>query len=290
MIYIPISMEDVIKKKLRNIKLVVLDLDGTLIDNQNNLSIDTITLINKLKGKGVKFSIASGRIFNSFQNYINDLGIDIPVIALDGTYIIDPVNKKIIVQYLLNYKHVQRALKLSEKYSLNVALCDSETIYYTKENSLIKFIINKCNADYKLVESYEPFLHKTYEIILISAVGEQLRNALKKMIFPYTFGIHTSFYKSRSNGENYLAEIRKMGVDKGKALVILCEYLKIKIDETAVIGDWYNDISLFRTKAFKVAMTNAIPEIKKLANMITEKDNNEYGVNEFLYKLLKAKE
>ncbi|MEJ2618425.1 MAG: HAD hydrolase family protein, partial [Ignavibacteriaceae bacterium] len=69
----------------------------------------------------------------------------------------------------------------------------------------------------------------------------------------------------------------------------LIKYLKIKPNEAAVIGDWYNDISLFKTKAFKVALANAVPEIKRMADLITERNNNEDGTAEFLEKLLKAK-
>ncbi|MCX7798338.1 MAG: Cof-type HAD-IIB family hydrolase [Melioribacter sp.] len=283
-------MKNKTKEIFRKIKLVLFDLDGTLVDDKSNLREDTIFLIKTLKEKGVKFSIASGRIFYSFQNYVYDLEIDVPVIALDGAYIINPVNEELISSSFLNHKHVKRALKLAEKYFLNVALCGKEAIYCTKENETVKYFINKYGADYKLVSSYEPYFFATYEIILSSASGEQLQKALKKMVFPYTFGVYTSFYKSSSSEQNYIAEIRKMGVDKGKAFCKLCKYLGIKVNNTAVVGDWYNDISLFHTNAYKVAMTNAVPEIKALADMITQKDNNEFGINEFLQKLLEAKE
>ena len=65
--------------------------------------------------------------------------------------------------------------------------------------------------------------------------------------------------------------------------------MKIKPEEAAVVGDWYNDISLFKTNAYKVALANAVPEIKRMSNLITEKSNNEDGTAEFLEKLLKSK-
>ena len=58
---------------------------------------------------------------------------------------------------------------------------------------------------------------------------------------------------------------------------------------TAVLGDWYNDKSLFDTDALKIAVANAVPEIKKMADIVTKRNNNEEGVAEFLKILLQAK-
>ncbi|HEY7751773.1 MAG TPA: HAD hydrolase family protein, partial [Ignavibacteriaceae bacterium] len=57
----------------------------------------------------------------------------------------------------------------------------------------------------------------------------------------------------------------------------------------AVMGDWYNDVSLFDTKAIKVTVANAIPEIKMKADIITSKTNDEEGAAEFFEMVLKAK-
>ena len=69
----------------------------------------------------------------------------------------------------------------------------------------------------------------------------------------------------------------------------LLKHLKVKPNQTAVIGDWYNDISLFETDAFKVAVANAIPEIRKMADIVTSKSNNDEGAVEFFKNVLKAK-
>lgn len=274
---------------LRKIKLVVFDLDGTLVDDKSNLSIETISLIKKLQEKDVKFSIATGRLITSCIDYIHALGINIPVIALDGTHILNPITNEIIYESFLPAKSVKRALLLSDKYFLKIALCNSSAIFYTEENSVIKELLEKYGANYELIKSYENYIDKTLEIIMVSDFGDKLKQAARKMIFPFTFGIKTSFYRSHDHGGIYYLEIRKMDSNKGKGLVKLCKHLKIKIREAAVVGDWYNDITLFQTNAVKIAMANAVPEIKKLADMVTNKDNNAEGINEFLYMLLQAK-
>jgi hydroxymethylpyrimidine pyrophosphatase-like HAD family hydrolase len=83
--------------------------------------------------------------------------------------------------------------------------------------------------------------------------------------------------------------VRRSGSSKGKAMQRLLKYLKIKESRTAVLGDWYNDLSLFKSKGLKIALSNAIPELKKDANYVLTKSNNEDGVSDFLEALLKAK-
>ena len=80
-----------------------------------------------------------------------------------------------------------------------------------------------------------------------------------------------------------------MGSSKGEGLKKLLKYLKLKEKETAVLGDWYNDKSLFETDALKIAVANAVPELKYMADFVTKRTNNEDGVAEFLKMLYKAK-
>ena len=102
-------------------------------------------------------------------------------------------------------------------------------------------------------------------------------------------GSNISFYKSHRHPNISFLEIRRSGSTKGKGLERLLKHLRIKPYQAAVLGDWYNDISLFETNAYKVAVANAIPEIKRMADMVTSKSNNEEGAAKFFRKVLKAK-
>jgi len=116
-----------------------------------------------------------------------------------------------------------------------------------------------------------------------------IKHVSAKMSFPWTFGIRSSYYKSHSQGDTYYLEIRKMGCSKGEGLRKLLKHLKIKMKDTAVVGDWYNDKSLFDSDALKIAVANAVPELKRMADFVTKGTNNEEGVAEFLKILLQAK-
>ncbi|MHB8929090.1 MAG: Cof-type HAD-IIB family hydrolase [Melioribacteraceae bacterium] len=277
------------KELLRRIELVVFDLDGTLLDDNGNLGEETKALVKELSKLGVKFSIATGRLLSAVTEYADLLEIEIPLITLDGTLIQRTPSKESIFESYLPKKYVSRALRLADKYLLKIALCHNSAIYFTEENSHVPLFLNKFGAKYQQVTSYENFLDETLEIVIVGDYQESVKYVAKKMTFPYTIGIRSSYYKSQTYGGTYYLEIRKMGCSKGKGLRKLLSHLKIKMNNTAVFGDWYNDKSLFDTDALKIAMANAVPEIKKMADIVTKRTNNEDGTAEFLKMLLQAK-
>jgi len=119
------------KEYLRRIKLV---LDGTLTDDNDKIGEETKSLVKELSNLGVKFTIATGRLLSAVTEYANDLNIKIPLITLDGTLIKRYPGDKSVFQAFLPKKYVQRALRLTDKYLLNIALCHDSAIYYTEDN------------------------------------------------------------------------------------------------------------------------------------------------------------
>lgn len=278
------------KESLKKIQLVVCDLDGTLLNNSNQLDELTIQLVKELKKAGVLFSIATGRLHNAVLSYAKLLDIKIPIITLDGTFIKDTEDNDIIYKSFVPVRYVKRALKFADRYYLKVALCQDSAIYFTEDNSVIQTLLEKNDAIFRQVDSYDSHLENTLEILLTGDQSANIKTVANKMAFPYTFGIQSNYYKSQSHGGVYYIEIRKIGASKGEGLLNLCKYLKIDIENTAVVGDWYNDKSLFDTDAVKIAVANAVPELKKTADFITKKSNDENGIVEFLEMLLKAKQ
>lgn len=277
------------KETLRKIELVVCDLDGTLLDDNNQLNSETANLVKELKSNGVLFSIATGRLHNAVKKYTDILDISIPVISLDGTFIKSPIDNNIIFESYIPERYVKRAIKLADRYYLKIALCQESAIYFTEDNANVQYLLEKTDTVFKQVDSYDNYLRNTLEIIMIGDQRTNVKTAANRMSFPYTLGVRSNYFKSHSHGGVYYIEIRKMGASKGDGLMKLCNHLKINIKNTAVIGDWYNDKSLFDTNALKIAVANAVPELKKMADYITNKSNDDNGVAEFLELLLKIR-
>ena len=109
------------------------------------------------------------------------------------------------------------------------------------------------------------------------------------MTSPFLSRLNTSFFQSHSHPGIYYLEIRKKGSSKGKGLERLTKYLNIHKRNTAVVCDWYNDISLLQKPVVKIAMRNAVDEVKELSDYVTSKSNNEEGITEFLEQVFDSK-
>jgi len=277
------------KDILKKIKLVIFDLDGTLLDDQGMIGKDTVDLVKRLTGLGVKFSFASGRLHSALTDYAAELGIKTPLISLDGCLIKSYPEGKLIYQSVMPVKHVQKAINLAEKFLVRYALCHSDAIFFTEHNSVIADLIDKFGAKYEEVHSTSDLVQDTLEIVLVSDFKHHIKEIEKHLSFPYSFGLTTTYSKSYQNPGMYLLEVRKAGSSKATGLRKLASYLKVGVSETAVLGDWYNDKSLFETKAVKVAVANAVPEIKFLSDYVTKRGNDEDGVAEFLEMIYKSK-
>ena len=277
------------KSSLKKIELVVFDLDGTILDNQGVITSRTISLIERLQSKGVQFTFASGRIHSALAEYANMLKINIPVISLDGCCISNPVNNEIIFESFVPTRYVDKALKYADQFLLNIALCRTEAIYLTESNSAMKEMMNKFGAKFEEIDDYNKIKEKTLEIVFASDYKDNIKFVKDKMSFPYSLGLNLSYYKSHRHEGIYYLEVRKRGANKGKALRKLLGNISVRERQTAVIGDWFNDISLFNTNALKVTLENGIFELKSIADIVIPKTNNEEGVAEFLEMLVKVK-
>jgi Cof subfamily protein (haloacid dehalogenase superfamily) len=276
-------------KILKNLKLIVTDIDGTLLDDNGKLGVESKKLIKELIQKDIVFTLATGRLYSAAKNLAEELSLNGFIISLDGAAIKDFINNKTIFESFLKTAHVKKAISVSEELLIKIVLCHSNSIYFTEYNSIIPMLLNKYGAEYLQVESYEKYMKGTLEIVCASDMKNSVKQMEEKFHFPYTLGCDTSFFRSHTNENIYYLEIRKAGSSKGRAFERLLKHLGIKPMRAAVIGDWYNDITMFNAKAVKVAVANAVPELINSADIITAKSNNEDGAAEFFEMVLKAK-
>jgi len=277
------------KERLKNIRIVVSDLDGTLLKNDGSVGEETKKLIRELHNYDVLFSFATGRLHSAVTDIAKDLEIKNPIISLDGSVIKDFPTGETIFESFLKKKYVEKAIKFADDYLLNVALCHSDAIYFTEFNTVIPTLLNKFGAKYKEVSSYDNLMDMTLEIVFAGDNKESIEFVKDRFIFPYAFGCNASYYRSQSKRGLYYLNIRRAGSSKGKGLIRLLKYLHIRPHQAVVMGDWYNDISMFKSDAIKVAVANSIPELIRNADHVTERSNNNEGPAEFLEMILRAK-
>ena len=273
---------------LKEIKLIVTDIDGTLLNDEGELGIESKKLLKELMKESVIISLATGRLDSATTEIAKELSLNGYIISLDGAMIKNFKGDKTIYESYLKIGQVKKAISISENQLIKIALCHASSIYYTEYNSAIPSMLSKYGAYYTQVDSYENYISGTLEIVCSSDMKDSIKEMEEKFNFPYSVGCNTSYFRSKKNENIYYLEIRKAGSSKGKALTRLLRHLSIKPPKAAVIGDWYNDITMFQTKAIKVAVANAIPELLNAADIITTRPNNEDGTAEFFEMVLKS--
>ena len=275
--------------RLKNIKLLVADIDGTLLNDNGELGQESKKLIKELMNEGVAFCLATGRLHSAVTELAKELSLNGFIISLDGAVIKEYKNDKTIFESFLKTRHVKKAISISNDLLINIVLCHASSIYYTEYNSVIPSLLSKYGALYKQVDTYEKYLSRTLEIVCSSDVKQSIKEMEKSFNFPFSIGSSTSYFRSKKNENIFYLEIRKAGCSKGKALDKLLRHILVKPEQTAVIGDWYNDITMFETKALKVAVANAVPELLNMADIVTRESNNKDGAAEFFEMVLKSK-
>lgn len=276
-----------LKKRLKNIKLIVSDVDGTLTNENNMIGALTKELVPKLRERGILFSFATQRIHSSIVNYAKELDLSIPLMTVNGALIRDlkgnDISKSVIPQ-----KKVIKALNLASKYFVRIALCYNDEIVYTEDNSVLKDFLYRLGTNYHLVDSYEKYTDQVLEIIMLGNEKKVIKHIQRKMNFPYKFFLTARYYRSSRSLGVYHLEVRKTGTTKKAGLIKLARYLRLKKSEIAVIGDWYNDRDLFEYGGLNIALQNTVPELKNKAHFITKSSNNEDGVGEFLQMVMEV--
>jgi Cof subfamily protein (haloacid dehalogenase superfamily) len=264
--------------RLKDIKLIVIDIDGTLVDAQGEVGTKTLHLAKELKKHGIYCTLSSARSFHFSAHIAEELGIDIPFVTLDGALIKDRAGK-VYYQGIIRDKVVREAITMAENNYGKITVADQENLYITPRNAVTKEY-SKLSAPIKEVEHLED-VKDILEILIYCEDKASLRVIKNRFTFPLSYGITLSVTKS-PNHDYYLLTIKKKGSDKLDSVKRLVNSLGMRRKNIAVIGDWHNDMPLFDYGAYNIAVQNAIPELKRKADYVTHSTNNEDAVGEVL--------
>ena len=273
---------DEFKRRLKKVRLIVSDVDGTLLNKDYQLTELCHDMVNRLKEKGVLFSLATQRIHSSVVPLAKELSIKIPIITLNGALIQDVDGENVIHRSHIKAKVIDKTLKLAEKYYIRIALCHDDKIIYTEDNSVFRDFLGSIGVDYVLVDSYEQYKNKVNHIFMAGNDRDAISKLDRKIGFRYARHVMTSRFRSQIHTDLHKLEIMPAKVTKKTGMAKLAKHLRIKKDELVVIGDWYNDRELFEYGGLNVTLKDAIPELKDMAHYISPLTNDEDAVGNFL--------
>lgn len=267
-------------------QLVACDLDETLIGENQQILTENIAAIQQANKQGVKFVPASGRGYMMMQDVLAEIGLqggeNEYTIAYNGACIVENSSGKELFFHGLTYEQTEWLWEIGRRFNVGLHV-------YTKNNwyiaQITEFEKEKLygNVFYQEIAVTDLALIKNEPIAKVIFHHEDMDylNQIAQEILPEIKDeIELSFSSNR-----YI-ELNRKGVNKGNALLELAKILDIKQSETIAIGDNLNDHTMIAKAGLGVAVANAVPEIKAIADYICDRDHNTGGVAETIHKFV----
>lgn len=262
---------------LSNIKLVVSDMDGTLLNNEGHVSNKFFSLFEDLKRRKIHFVAASGRQYQSILDKLTPIKDEISIIAENGGLV--QHNNMVQVLFKLSYDDVLKTIKILRNIdNCYIVLCGRKSAYIETKDSVFVSKFSKYYSVYTIVEDLTRMVDDEFLKIAVYHFDSSECHVL-----PFLEEI-TKELKVVVSGRNWL-DISHPEVDKSFALSMLQSQLKISEDETMVFGDYNNDIEMLQLGYFSYAMKNAHPDVRKVARFKTT-SNSDGGVEKVIEQLL----
>lgn len=267
-----------------DIKIIAMDLDGTLTDSNKNISKYTRNIIKRAAERGTNIVLATGRPLFGCENVISMLGLQDMggyVLSYNGVQIYDILKRKILVETALSQELVDEVYSFTKKYKeLNICTYQCGKIYAEKEyDKYIELEGVGCASSVHYV--------KCLKDVITEAVPKYVITAEPKIMKKYKTAFDREFSERVDlvQTEEFYLEVLPKGINKGTALEYLANYLGVKKDQVAAFGDAENDLEMLRYAGMSFAMENASEEIKKEAMYIAESNDND-GVGKAIKKYI----
>ncbi|NVY97079.1 HAD family phosphatase [Lactobacillus sp. DCY120] len=268
------------------IKLIASDMDGTLLNQQSRVSALNIATINQAHAQGIKFAIATGRTLDEARPFVRKLNFQPDFITLNGALVYNQQFEP-VVQIPLRHLTLQHSIQILQKYNLYFELVTNAGLYSNSRQLRLQNMIKHLQhlnptLLYKKAFSQATARLPSLKIHYVPDYQQLLQTKNIKVFKIIAFNLQDSpdFTDAKqelalddqaiitSSGRNNL-EINDRQAQKGLALKKLAQQLGFDLKEVMAIGDNLNDFSMIQTAGVGVAMGNALPEIKEIAQYQT---------------------
>lgn len=262
--------------------IIALDLDGTLLTNSKIITDRTKKTLQLAREKGHHIVISTGRVLRGSQMYYDELQLDSPIIAYNGSYISHPKDDSFEeIHSTLDIELVKSIIQLAHENDIKDIYADHITDVYAYEMrhpiDRMLFIRNGNFIEGPLLET----LKISPTSLLISTENgrdQEVRTLLDKH--------YNGKFECKSYGDPLeLIELSSLGITKAFGLEKVASYYGIPSERIIAFGDEDNDIEMLKYAGYGIAMGNSKEHIKSIADDVTL-TNEEEGVAVFLERFL----
>lgn len=276
-------------------KLIALDLDGTLLNDEKKIPQLNLDFISDAIVAGYEIVIATGRRYYSAKELTSKIPNDLTILANNGNIIRNSIDDKIIFNKFISKDDLMKVLKLGKELSLHPIV---HVDYYEDGiDMLVESVFFEREAC-----SYFTATENRYKIMSIEELFEQER--VLALVYPGKKSKLVDFYKQLNNRfpkaynshilekiqiAEAMLEIMNPWGSKWKSLVEYADTKGIKADEIIAVGDDNNDLEMIINAGLGISMKNGSSLMLEAADLVTQRDNNESGLAYELRKILGLK-
>ena len=280
---------------MNNIKVIIMDVDGTLTNNKKIISKKTKNALIKAQELGAILVLASGRPTSGLMDLAKELKMDENnglLVSFNGSKVVDCENNKVLFNKTMSVEEGQAVLEHMKKFNVKPMIdkgdymyvndvFDNTIIYNGEPFNIIQY--ESRGGKFKLCEKDDLAAFADYPLNKILTAGdpEYLQDNYKEMMEPFKDSLSCMFTAA------FYFEFTAKGIDKAKALDTVLIPMGYKKEEMIAFGDGHNDASMVKYAGIGVAMANAVDDLKAIADEVTL-SNEEDGIAYTLSKYIKG--
>ena len=258
-------------------RLVALDLDGTLLDSQLQIRGETIRALNRVREQGVRVMIVTGRHHVAAYPYWHQLGLELPAICCNGTYMYDYRMGRSLIGNPLLRQEARSLLELVRKHEIYTMIYVEDFMAYEAESAHLNLLLKwaaslpvEVRPRIERVPSFERLIEETATIWKFATAGDSL-----PIMSAFAADIEQSLgFCGEWSAHNRL-DIARTGNSKGNRLSEWIAGQGIAREEVIAFGDQQNDTEMLRVAGLGVAMGNSRAEVRACADWVTGSNDND---------------
>jgi Cof subfamily protein (haloacid dehalogenase superfamily) len=254
---------------LRGIRLVLSDVDGTLVTNDKELTPRTLQAIEHMREAGIFFAITSARPAQALTRFIEPLNLDTPLGAFNGALIVDD-HMRTIEERAIKKSLPRQIIDALEQHGLNVWAYQGANWFVRDENGpYVAHESQACSCEPTKVANFHGLDEGVLKIVGISDDANAVNGANAAMNDRFARDV------SAVQSQSWFLDITNVDATKGNVVKFLAKFYDLELRQIATIGDMHNDVSMFEVAGFSIAMGNAVDAVQGAADVVTTTNEHE---------------
>jgi Cof subfamily protein (haloacid dehalogenase superfamily) len=253
-------------------RLLVSDLDGTLLDKTGQVHGQDAAAIRRLREDGVHVALCTGRLFSGTRHVAEELELEGPVACVDGSHIVDARSGRALHLAPVGSNDLERALGELARGRLTSFVFARDAVYYDAPGAPLLSYVSTWSRDCHELDQVTRLDHWTNHdsVVALVAIGPAGRVRETGLRIERMKSLHASAFEIRRPGYEgqWGLVVRSRAASKGTAVRWLAEHYGVAQSDVIVVGDWLNDVPMFEWAGHAFAMAQAPDEVKKAARYV----------------------